>query len=277
MIARQLEEMWCRLGETDFTVLEYRAGNGALCRGILDHLQQTSPLYEKLTYLIMERNGSPNAWQQPLHGEKVKCCSNAAGIPAFNGCILSNELIDNFPVHKVVMEDELMEVFVDYNGHGFVELLWPAQDQLKAYFTEQQVLLPKGYCTEINMRAIEWMNDISGLLNTGFVLTMDYGFAADELYSLKRSAGTIICYHKHAVGTYPYVHIGEQDITTHVNFSALYHSGLKAGLRCLGFSDQASFLHGLGVVNELRSIEQHETYLPAYRDQLWKCTARLSI
>lgn len=257
MIARQLEEMWCRLGRRNFTVLEYGAGTGALCRSILGYLAQTnSPLYERLEYVIIERNNSACYKEKMLSYENLRWNCDPCEITPFDGCILSNELIDNFPVHKVVMQDELMEVFVDYRN-GFVELLKPAGSKLKAYLIEQNISLPEGHCTEINLHAIEWLNLIAKLLNIGFVITIDYGFPATELYSFKRIAGTIFCYYKHRINTDPYKHIGEQDITAHVNFSALRRWGNQAGLDCLGISDQASFLHALGLVNQLREIEQH--------------------
>jgi SAM-dependent MidA family methyltransferase len=129
------------------------------------------------------------------------------------------------------MQDELKEVFVDYKN-GFTELLKPASRSLKDYMHELQVELPKGYCTEINLQAIDWLKEVAFVLKTGFVLTIDYGFTAAELFSAKRSSGTILCYHQQKINTYPYRNIGEQDITSHVNFSALYQWGLKTGLEC---------------------------------------------
>jgi SAM-dependent MidA family methyltransferase len=153
------------------------------------------------------------------------------------------------------MQDELMEVFVDYKNR-FVETLRPANEILKNYLDELQVRLPEGYCTEINIQAIDWIKDVAGKLRTGFVLTIDYGFSSSELYSNKRSSGNIVCYHKHKINYSPYENIGEQDITTHINFSALNHWGKKNGLHYTGFTTQANFLLALGLTDYLRKMEQ---------------------
>ncbi len=158
---------------------------------------------------------------------------------------MSNELIDNFPVHRVVMNSELMEVFVNYKD-GFTELLEPAGTELKAYLEENHIELPKGYTTEINLDAIKWMKQIAGSLGKGYVIIIDYGYTASEFYNNRRRLGTMLCYHDHRVNDSPYDDIGEQDITTHVNFSALCHWGFKYGLTCCGLTTQADFLLSLG-------------------------------
>src|SRR5690606_23599763 len=175
-------------------------------------------------------------------------------ISEINGCVLSNELLDNFPIHKVVMKDELMEVFVDYQN-GFMEVLQPANEDLKNYLQEQEITLLKDYTTEINLQAIDWIRDIASQLKQGFVLTIDYGFSASELYSAKRNAGTLICYKGHEINDSPYSNIGAQDITAHVNFTALNHWGKKYGLEYTGYTTQDHFLRSLGLVNYLRQLE----------------------
>jgi len=95
-------------------------------------------------------------------------------------------------------ENDLMEVFVGYENE-FIEVLKPAQDNLKDYFTHLNVELPIGYCTEVNLQAIDWIESISASLNKGFVLTIDCGFSSSELYQSNRQHGTIVCYNKHTV------------------------------------------------------------------------------
>jgi SAM-dependent MidA family methyltransferase len=166
------------------------------------------------------------------------------------GCILSNELLDNFAIHQVVMDNELKEVFVDYN-QGFKEVLMPASDKLKDYLDELHIILPKGYRTEINLEATEWIAGISRALNKGYVMTIDYGYPSSELYKEYRSTGTLLCYNNHRINDCPYQDIGKQDITAHVNFSALYYWGQKNGLDCTGFTNQAQFLLSLGLKDQL--------------------------
>jgi len=144
-----------------------------------------------------------------------------------------------------------MEVFVDYEN-GFIELLRPAAAALKNYLKEQNVVLPKGFRTEINLEATKWLSEIAASLQRGFVITIDYGYTNGELYHERRSTGTTVCYYRHAVSYDFYDHIGEQDITSHVNFSALIHWGSKKGLSCCGLTNQAGFLLALGFKYYLR-------------------------
>ena len=246
MIGRQLEEMWDRLDKKPFTIVEYGAGTGFLSKDILQHLRHNKKMYDSLNYCIIEKSPDMRLREKKILEEKVGWYSSLAEIPSVNGCILSNEVVDNFAIHKVVMEDELMEVFVGYKN-GFVELLQPASAALKEYLAQLQVDLPKGYRTEINLEAVDWIKSIATALQKGFVLTIDYGFDSSRLYNGHRSLGTLICYHKHGTSYCPYNNIGEQDITSHVNFSALHHWGLKNGLQYSGFTSQAYFLLGLGL------------------------------
>lgn len=255
MIGKQLEEMWHILGARSFTVVEYGAGPGFLAHDILDYLKNNKQLYDQLRYCIVERSPAMREKEQSHLHEKVTWHDSITEIGEITGCILSNELVDNLPVHVVVMDKELMEVFVDYNN-GFVELLQPASAALRNYLQQLQIKLPEGFRTEINLHAIEWIEEIADSLAKGFVLTIDYGFPSFELYSGRRQSGTILCYHKHKISNSPYHHIGEQDITSHVNFSALYHWGLKNSLSCCGFTDQGHFLRALGVADYLRKAEQ---------------------
>ncbi|NDP26246.1 MAG: hypothetical protein GZ087_02290 [Flavobacterium sp.] len=246
MIGRQIEEMWQILENKPFKIVEYGAGTGLLCHDILDYLKNNNPLYENLHYCIIEKSARMQEIQKTHLLEKVSWYSNIQEIPEIDGCVLSNELIDNFSVHQVIMEDQLMEVFVDYKN-AFVEVLKPANEELTHYFESLNVHLPRGFRTEVNLEALSWIKEVSYALRKGYVISIDYGSTSSELYKNHRSCGTLLCYHKHQKNDNPYQYIGEQDITSHVNFSALRHWGLKSGLECCGFVDQASFLLGLGI------------------------------
>lgn len=254
MIGRQLEEMWVMLGKKPFTIVEYGAGTGALCFDILYYLKNNNALYKDLKYCIIEKGEMMQKRQKNLLDEKVSWYSSINDIGKINGCILSNELLDNFPVHKVVMKDELMEVFVNYENQ-FVEVLKPADEKLKNYFLEQNIVLPKDHYTEVNLLAIDWIKEIAQNLNNGYIITIDYGFSSEELYSEKRNCGTLLCYKNHQINNSLFESIGEQDITAHVNFSALHFWGEKFGLDCCGFTSQANFLRSLGLMNYLRKLE----------------------
>ena len=252
MLARQMEEMWLALGKEPFTIVEFGGGNGSLCRHILNHLKNNEALYTKLRYCIIEKSGRiPDADKMQVP-EILSWHETIDELPTIaSGCVISNELIDNFSVSQVVVDDQLMEVFVDYQD-GFVEILRPANNDLKNYLEQLQVRLPHGFRTEINLQATEWISKVAALMHKGFVLTIDYGFPSFELYSPQRKTGTLVCYYKHQVNFSPYQHIGEQDITAHVNFSALHHWGKRNQLDCCGFTSQANFLRGLGLTEHLR-------------------------
>lgn len=246
-IARQLEEMWVKMGRETFTIVEYGAGTGDLCRSILDYLRGNETMYRKLRYCIIEKMPANCIKSLP---EKVELHDSAEAIQGIQGCVLSNELLDNFAVHRVVMDDELKEVYVNYQD-GFTEELRPAGPELVAYLSELGVKLTRGYCTEINLQALDWITEIARTLNKGYVITIDYGYKNPSMFKTIRSQGTLVCYYKHSVNDSFYEHIGEQDITAHVNFSALSHWGEKSGLKEAGFTDQGYFLSALGFREQL--------------------------
>jgi SAM-dependent MidA family methyltransferase len=261
LIGKQLEEMWRLLGEKPFTIVEYGAGTGALCCSILNFLKCNTKLYNELNYCIIEKSPTMRSMEQGYLNEKVSWHESIHDISNINGCILSNELVDNLSTHRVVMKDGLKEVFVDYK-HDFIEILRPARKELIDYLAELKVNLPEGYRTEINLNAINWIKEIGTHLKTGYVLTIDYGNPSFELYNAYRKDGTLICYNKHRINSNPYNNIGIQDITSHVNFSALCLWGFKNGLDYCGFTDQLRFLVGLGFSEHIKKKEVNgEDYL----------------
>ncbi len=272
LVAEQLTEMWRLLGEGDFTIVEYGAGMGQLCHDILQSLKDDEPFYKKLNYCIIEKSPTMRAKEKAHLVEKVNWIDSINEINGFTGCVLSNELVDNLAVHRVAMGDELMEIFVTYDEGRFTEILMPASDELKGYFEELHVRLPKGYQTEINLEATDWVRNIAGGMGKGYVLTIDYGYPSRDLYHPYRKEGTMVCYNKHRVNYSPYIDIGRQDITTHVNFTALYHWGLKYGLNGCGFTDQAHFLLALGFEDQLKKMQEPDAYRNYQKNQFLKNT-----
>lgn len=246
MIGRQIEEMWQLLDKKPFKIVEYGAGTGLLCHDVLDYLKKNSPLYDNLNYCIIEKSSSMQEIEKKHLLEKVSWYASIQDIPEINGCILSNELVDNFAVHQVIMKNQLKEVFVDYHK-GFKEILVPAKKALVDYFEAFDIKLPQGFRTEVNLDAISWIQEVSQFLKKGYVITIDYGASASELYDNRRSCGTLLCYNKHQKNDNPYQCIGSQDITTHTNFTALSQWGFKYGLDYCGITDQTNFLTALGI------------------------------
>ncbi len=245
-IGRQVEEFWRLLEKKPFTIVEYGAGMGYLTRDIINYLQANSQLYTQLQYVIIERSEIMRKRQQALLPGNINWYNSLMEMAEFTGCVISNEVADNFPVHKVIMQKQLMEVLVGYKN-GFIEITAPAKDAVTEYFNGLNVLLPEYYCTEANTDIMAWLHEISTRLTRGFMLTIDYGYPSSTLYNHQHSSGTLTCYRRHQVNFNPYQYIGKQDITAHVNFSALAHWGEINGFNLFEFTDQKSFLKKWGI------------------------------
>jgi SAM-dependent MidA family methyltransferase len=123
-----------------------------------------------------------------------------------------------------------------------------------------EIKLEEGQKAEVNLNALDWMENVGRCLKKGFVVTIDYGYLAKELYAPYRREGTLLCYHHHRVFEDPYERLGEQDITAHVNFTSLIQKGEEVGLRFTGLVPQYQFLIALGLFQEMecRSREMSE-------------------
>lgn len=253
MIARQLEEMWHILGKGDFTLVEYGAGTGMLCHDILAYIKGIPELYERIKYCIIEISPSMRCVEEKNLSEKVSWYDGIGEIDGDIHCVISNELLDNFPVHQAVMKERPLEVFVDFDG-GFRELLVVADTNLNDYFDEMGIKLAPGFRTEVNLDARNWIEDVAARVERGFILTIDYGGRSADLLQERKRCGTLMCYKGHQATDDPYKDIGRQDITTHVNFSALMHWGKKSGLYTHGLISQGLFLFALGFKEYLRKL-----------------------
>jgi len=275
MICRQIIEMWEFMGcPSDFTIIEMGAGEGYLCRDILDFLkgtgnddrQKREAFLGSLRYLIIERSRFQREIQQERlaeHMENVEWADSLEPAGRFRGCIFSNELLDAFPVHMVRMDEELREIYIGHNGDKFIELDGPlSSSALSDYFLEYAPALERGYVTEANLCICDWIADAEAALQHGFIFTIDYGHPAEEYYSEDRNRGTLICYRKHQVSEDPYLYPGEQDITSHVNFSYLKRCGEDAGIRSIGYCSQGTFLIASGIDREIAGIaEKSDSYV----------------
>ncbi len=172
--------------------------------------------------------------------------------PPFVGAILTNEFVDALPIHRVVggPDGALLERYVGWDAQAdwFAETLEaPSTPRLAAALAAAQVTLVAGQSGEINLAADEWLAAAAARLARGVILTVDYGYQSAELYSPRRREGTFLCYYRHTALDDPYVRIGAQDMTAHVDFGALERAGQRLGLEALGFSTQGIFLGNLGL------------------------------
>ena len=171
MIGRQLEEMWEILGRPSvFHAVELGAGTGLLCLDIMNYLHDKA-LFDALAYVIVEINPFLRDKQKKLlhpYSGKVKWVSSLQELSAIEGCILSNELLDAFPVHLVEMDEELKEIYVAVADGHFTEIKGPlSTDSLASYLKEFSIELPAGYRTEINLRIRDWLASSSEILSKG--------------------------------------------------------------------------------------------------------------
>ena len=236
MVGRQLREMWQAMGAPDrWDMAEAGAGNGALCRDVLRWARQWAPgFFESIKYEIVERIPSSEARQRKLlETESLAAKVFWSGeIPdAIDGCVLSNELLDSMPVHRVWVEDgELREIFVGWDGKRFTEeFREPSIPEIEGHFKRLGLLPGEGCTSEVNLAAVDWMARAGAALRRGFQLTFDYGYEAVELYAPWRKEGTLLCFYKHNPSDDPYARIGRQDMTSHVDFTSLRHAGEAAG------------------------------------------------
>lgn len=267
MIAKQLLEMWEIMDRPpEFSAVEVGAGAGYLSKDILDYLRtrsedtgvnrQKEAFLESLTYSIVEpffhfRNKQRHILKDHAEERKITWRSSLGENGRIRGCIFSNELLDAFPVHLIEMEDAsdngLKEIYVGYNGEEFIEEKRGAPEEITDYLEEFNIDLLSGYRTEVNLRTRAWLGEASSVLREGFLLTVDYGYTAREYYSEERSQGTLLCYHKHQYNDHFYRHVGEQDMTAHVNFSSVKKWGEERGLKTLGYCPQGTFLAASGI------------------------------
>lgn len=268
VIAREVAQMWRSMGTPSlFTLVECGAGNGRLACDIMDFLAEREQLmYQGLRLVLVEQEPSLKSAQSEMlavHVDRITWLTPeefASGSFTFSGCLYSNELIDALPVHRVVMtSDGLKEIFVTSSGGELIEEVGePSTPEIEAYFKRIAVELHPGQQAEVNLNAPEWLAAASRSLQQGFILTIDYGYPAPELYTPRRKLGTLLCYYQHKTEENPYLRLGLQDITSHVDFTTLMICGEELGLQNLWFGEQYRFLLSTGIIEEIEEIERSE-------------------
>ncbi|MDE2715486.1 MAG: SAM-dependent methyltransferase [Chloroflexota bacterium] len=233
LVAVQLEIMWEALDcPVPFHVVEMGAGSGLMARDIIGFARQhLSTFAQSMRYVTVDKAGD----ETPRGAV---------------GCVLSNELIDAFPVHRFEIENgTLVELFVDVDPDGKFRSVTgdPSTPALAQRLDRLGLELPNGRRGEINLRIGEWARRVSEIIGSGFVVTIDYGRKSKELYSPERSRGTLQTYYKHTSGSSPYQWIGRQDITAHVDFTTVIDEGRNVGLEPLCLMAQAEYLNRLGL------------------------------
>lgn len=291
LLGRFAFRVWHALGRPSrFEIVEHGPGTGALCRDLLEwaehrapafartihyRLVETSPLLRAAQRATLESAGSLSdriAWSEPpssvASGDDPADTGSAAppgGESRANahpgvstGLILANELVDALPVHIVAVRNgQLRERYVTLQDEtlGWLEDE-PSTPELERYFERLGLLPGEGCIAEVNLAGATWLEQTALTLQRGALLVLDYGYPAPDLYAPERRFGTLLTYRQHTLGSDPLVHVGAQDITSHVDFTSLARAGECAGLGTVGLISQASLLGRLGLAEIVRAVDR---------------------
>ncbi|MBE9042603.1 class I SAM-dependent methyltransferase [Oscillatoriales cyanobacterium LEGE 11467] len=280
-LAEQFFQMWQVLGcPKPFHLMEMGAGQGILAGDILTYIQQKHlDFFDAIEYIIVEKSSALKKEQEQrlkrqFQTISIRWCEWEEIPPnSIIGCCFSNELVDAFPVHQFVVNGgKLQEIYVttsseisektEENGAQFSESIGElSTPKIDRYFQTMGIDLstyPDGFRSEVNLAALDWIETVAGRLQRGYLLTIDYGHNARRYYSLGRSSGTLQCYYQHRYHDNPYINVGHQDITAHVNFTALEQQGEQCGLSTVGFTQQGLFLMALGWGERLSTLGRQD-------------------
>jgi SAM-dependent MidA family methyltransferase len=260
LLALQLAEMWrvsnAGSNPSPFDLVEAGAGNGRLSADILRAARSRDrEFYDAVRLHLVEASGAARAAQPATLADVAeRLASSSDALPAsFEGALIANELLDALPAHQVVMrEGGLREVYVAVPGSA-LQLIEgpPSTPRLAEYLARAGVTLEPGWRVEINLRAIDWVRDAARRLARGFIILVDYGHEARELYSPTHATGTLTSFARHrsdgpeTAAPAWLQDPGEQDITAHVDFTSVRAAAEDAGLTTIGFLDQTYFVLGL--------------------------------
>jgi SAM-dependent MidA family methyltransferase len=279
--------MWriARDPDSGFDLVEAAASNGQLARDVLDAAQADDPdFYAAIRLHLVESSPAARAVQRETLGpHSGKLVESSGRLPhAVHGVIYANELLDALPVHSVVMtEHGLREHYVDVRDGRLVERVGrPSTEALERYLAAANVQLQPGMRAEINLSALAWLTRACLTLHRGFLLLIDYGHEARELYSPTHAQGTLATFHRHVVNdgrpalfgsamsasSPPWLDDpGNRDITSHVDLTSIRRTAEELGCATAGVLDQTYFLLALGM-SEL--IDSADTSVAATRRRL---------
>ena len=251
-------------------IIEVGAGSGRLAADLLLELEAGACLPESYRILdlsgeLQERQQSTLARTAPHLLERVAWIDRLP--ERFDGLVLANELLDAMPVHLAQWDDAaILERGVSARNGEFVWCDRPATGRVleKAQAIAEEFPLPPGYLSEICLAATDWTASWASILNRGALLLIDYGFPRHEFYHPQRATGTLMCHYRHHAHGEPFLLPGLQDITAHVDFTAIVEAGFNAGLELLGYTTQATFLLNCGLTDILARTPAEDLlrYLP---------------
>jgi SAM-dependent MidA family methyltransferase len=276
LFARTLARQVAELLEPGEAILEFGAGSGALAQALIAELAPEQ-------YLILETSAELRARQEARLGTRARWLERLPD--KFRGVMLANEVADAMPVHAIAWRAlGVMERGVALADGALAWAERPASGELLAAARALRVPVP--YESEIGLVARAWMKLVAARLARGALLVVDYGFPRREYYHPQRAMGTLMCHYRHRAHGDPFLHPGLQDITAHVDFSALAQAAREGGLEVLGYANQAQFLVNCGITDLLvredaadaaryapRAAEAQRLLSPAEMGEIFKVLA----
>ena len=259
-MAVAIADIWDRLGRPDrFVVREHGAGEGALAEAMLA-AARSMPVGVALRYQPVEIDPRRlDGLRERLTAAGLADLTEESDPEPFDGVVLANEVLDALPVHRIRQRaGRLRELALDLAGDGsFVEVeVDPTTPALAARLAADGIALADDQTAEICLALDGWIEAAAAPLRRGVMLLIDYGALATDLYDpSRRRDGTLRAYVRHRVHDDPYRHVGRQDLTAHVDVSAVERAAAAAGLTTLGITTQAEALMGLGIEERLRAIQ----------------------
>ncbi|MCX7759874.1 MAG: SAM-dependent methyltransferase [Hydrogenothermaceae bacterium] len=266
LLAKQFIEIYQRYFDKQQTqIVELGSGKGYLLHDVIRYIKESYPeIYQNIKFISVEKSDYHRQLQKELlkDFDNIEYFPDISDLPKIKGIIYSNELFDAIPTHMIKVRDgKVYEVYLTLDKEDeVVEIEREIFKEIRRYIEDLSIELPDNITTEINIDAIKVISMLADKLEKGFIFTIDYGYPSRELYKPYRNRGTLICYYKHTYNENYYQNVGLQDITSHVNFSALSYYGEKSGLKTVGFTDQAHFLVNLGLAEELNNLYEKGDY-----------------
>ncbi len=257
VVARQIVEFWKQLGcPQHLAIREFGAGRGTLARHVLTALSDPQPgSLSTVNYQLIDLAASPEA--RPV-----------SELEPFEGVVLANEFLDALPFHRLIVEQgELREIYTALSEGQFVDEVGPPSKAIAG-----SVPLPEGLAEgqriEVAPQRQEWIRSLGSSLERGFVLIFDYGYHQPDIYDVSRfPRGSLKTYRHHDVGEDPYAHVGMQDITAHVDFTAIETAARQAGFQAADTITQSQFVIMRNIEQDLLQIQSNasepEQYLAA--------------
>lgn len=236
-------------------ILEFGAGSGKLALSILEQLNDPS-----IKYFILELSDDLRRRQQSTLKDYLSQVEWLTSLPeTFEGCMVANEVLDAMPVKLVQwnQQGQLEEIYVSWENGKLDYQAKPATIELTQLMQKRMPAFP-GYRTEINLQGEAWVKSLAHCLKKGGILLIDYGFPRSEYYHPQRHQGTLMCHLQHHAHSEPLLYPGLQDITAHVDFTAIADAALDGGLEVLGYTSQARFLMNCGLLNLLNQLDPND-------------------